>query len=67
MTEQTSPDLTPAPSDPAAEATAPAAAPLEMEQRMRALGDVATWEDVDPEAHRAWDAPYGPPEEWGLL
>lgn len=66
MTEPTTPDLRPAPSDQGPGVAAPTGL-LEMERRLRLLGDVATWEDVDPEAHRAWDAPYGPPEEWGLL
>lgn len=37
-----------------------------MERRMRLLGDAATWEDVGEAAHRAWDEPYGPAEEWEL-
>ena len=40
--------------------------PGEMERRMRRLGDAATWADVDPVAHRAWDEPYGPAEQWEL-
>ncbi|MGP9843916.1 alpha/beta hydrolase [Brachybacterium sp. 107] len=67
MTEQTAPDLTPAPRDPAAEASAEPTAPLEMERRLSLLAGAGTWEDVAPEAHRAWDAPYGPPEEWELV
>ncbi|WP_193103624.1 alpha/beta hydrolase [Brachybacterium sp. FME24] len=49
--------------------TAPhAAAPAapEMERRMRLLGDATTWEDVEDQAHREWDAPYGPAEDWDL-
>ncbi|GAA1485593.1 alpha/beta hydrolase [Brachybacterium fresconis] len=38
----------------------------EMERRMRQLGDAATWADVDPAVHRAWDEPYGPAEQWEL-
>ncbi|MGP5050969.1 alpha/beta hydrolase [Brachybacterium alimentarium] len=66
MTEKTSPDLRPAPRDPAEEAMATPTGPLEMERRMHAFGDAATWEDVDAQAHRAWDAPYGPPETWAV-
>ena len=66
MTEQTSPDLRPALRDPAAEVTAAPTALGEMERRLRTLGGVAAWDDLDPEVHRLWDEPYGPAEDWEL-
>lgn len=64
MTE-TSPDLRPATRDQGFDAPAPTGL-LEMERRLRLLGDVTTWDELDPEIHRHWDEPYGPAEEWGL-
>ena len=66
MTEQTSPDLRPASRDLAAEVTAASTALGEMERRLRTLGGVAAWDDLDPEMHRRWDEPYGPAEDWDL-
>ncbi|MDN5600638.1 MAG: alpha/beta hydrolase, partial [Brachybacterium sp.] len=38
----------------------------EMARRLRTLGGVTAWDELDPEVHRTWDAPYGPAEQWEL-
>ncbi|MGO1894490.1 MAG: alpha/beta hydrolase [Brachybacterium sp.] len=37
-----------------------------MRDRLPALRGAATWDEVDPAALAAWDAPYGPHEQWDL-
>lgn len=59
MTEQTAPDPRPAPREP----SATGAVRGEMARRLRTLGGVTAWDQLDPEVHRAWDAPYGPAEQ----
>ncbi|GAA1489812.1 alpha/beta hydrolase [Brachybacterium sacelli] len=40
--------------------------PCEMEQRLRELGRATTWQEAGPAAEEAWNAPYGPAEDWDL-
>ncbi|MGO1200321.1 MAG: alpha/beta hydrolase fold domain-containing protein [Dermabacteraceae bacterium] len=44
----------------------PAPAVVPMRDRLPALRGAATWDEVDPAALAAWDAPYGPHEQWDL-
>ena len=44
----------------------PQPAVVPMRDRLPALRGAATWDEVDPATLAAWDAPYGPHEQWDL-